>query len=224
VDNPYWEELQDKVHQSALHWDGNALMVGGPRMGDDGHLDFGDGIERVMLRERCVHQYAWTITDPETVEWVASFVNGGVVDPMAGTGYWAYLLAQLGISVVCYDLNPGEGNTWHPDHKPWFPVNQMDGAEAVTTYPDRTLLLAWPPYNEPVGADILGAYRGHRVIYIGEHGGCTGDSRMFDILDTAWVEVAAHRPVTWWGLHDVITIYDRAGSEKEKEIEMQEVS
>ncbi|BCZ25284.1 hypothetical protein MTY59_51390 [Mycobacterium senriense] len=33
--------------------------------------------------------------------------QGGLLDPIAGTGYWAYLLTQLGVDVVCYDLNPG---------------------------------------------------------------------------------------------------------------------
>ncbi|MHA7648694.1 hypothetical protein ACX9NE_00985 [Mycobacterium sp. ML4] len=49
---------------------------------------------------------------------MARYAEGGLVDPMAGTGYWAYLLAQVGVDLVCYDANPGTAlttNGWHGD-------------------------------------------------------------------------------------------------------------
>jgi hypothetical protein len=68
------------------------------------------------------------------VAFVAKHARGGLVDPIAGTGYWAYLLAQVGVDVVCYDLNPGTAlvtNTWHGADL-YAGVDVKDGAAAVT--------------------------------------------------------------------------------------------
>jgi hypothetical protein len=65
------------------------------------------------------------------VAFVGKHAQGGLVDPMAGTGYWAYRLAQVAVNVV------------------------LDGAEAVALRPDRTLFLSWPPFAQDVGARIL---------------------------------------------------------------------
>jgi hypothetical protein len=47
-------------------------------------------------------------------------------------------------------------------------VCAKDCADAVALYPARTLFLSWPPHERDVGARILMAYKGERVIYIGE--------------------------------------------------------
>jgi len=38
----------------------------------------------------------------QSVAFVTKHAQGGLVDPMAGTGYWAYLPAQVGVNVVCW--------------------------------------------------------------------------------------------------------------------------
>jgi hypothetical protein len=54
------------------------------------------------------------------------------------------------------------------------------------------------------------AYKGKRVIYIGDgHGGATGDDQMHLILDNDWSEVDSRRPVQWWGQHESVTVYVR---------------
>jgi hypothetical protein len=169
---------------------------------------------RAPNRQLLVRKYCWTIPDPETLTFVAKHAHGGLVDPIAGTGYWAYLLAQLGVDVVCYDLNPGADlstNGWHGEvlH---VGVSAKDCAEAAALHPDRTLFLSWPPHGQDVGARILVAYKGNRVIYIGDGpGGATGDDRMHRILDTDWTEVDCRQPVQWWGQHDRVAVYERGG-------------
>src|ERR1700677_4623403 len=93
---------------------------------------------------------------PDAVPCVAKHAQGGLVDPIAGTGYWAYLLAQVGVDVVCYDLNPGTAlttNGWHGDDL-YAEICAKDGAEAVAVHPDRTLFLSWPPYDQDVPAPL----------------------------------------------------------------------
>jgi hypothetical protein len=142
-------------------------------------------------RQNLVRKYCWTIPDPDTVAFVAKHAQGGLVDPIAGTGYWAYLLAQVGLDVVCYDQNPGTAlvtNGWHGEDL-YAGVRARDGAEAVAQHPDRTLFLSWPPFQQDVGTRILMSYKGKRVIHIGEDEGHTGDDELRRILDSDWTEV-----------------------------------
>lgn len=76
------------------------------------------------------------------------------------------------------------------------------------------MLLSWPPYSASAGNDIIRAYGGRRIIYIGEgEFGCCGDDKMWTTLGNFWEEVATHRPIQWFGLHDYITVYERRALE-----------
>jgi hypothetical protein len=203
VDNPYWTEVRDSVTAGDFPWEGPCVA----RFRFDMLGDKDPGVE-TLDRHEFVGKYSWSIPDPVSLDFVAQHVVGGAVDPLAGTGYWAYLLGQLNVDVTCYDLQPGS-NPWHRDEALWTEVVEMDGADAAAKHADRTLILAWPPYGEDVGTRVLRAYRGERVIYIGELNGCCGDDDMLDELDENWEAVAQRAPVQWWGLHDRITVYER---------------
>lgn len=206
LDNPYWEAVREHIKPSFFALDEHSPgQVARPYLGPDYDAD----PTTLPDRQRLVSQYSWSITDPDSLAFVAKYSDGRLVDPIAGTGYWGSLLGQLGVDVVCYDIAPGD-NLWHKSAPLHMLVQVMDGAAAVAQHADRTLLLAWPPYSEPVGDKILTAYPGQRVIFMGEdEGGCTGDENMFALLAKGWVPVARHTPVQWFGLHDEITVYDR---------------
>ena len=205
IDNPFWETVKDCVETDSFR--GNPV-VGEFRL--DRSVE--ESMSRAPNRQLLVRKYCWTIPDPDTVAFVARHAHGGLVDPIAGTGYWCYLLAQVGIDVVCYDLNPGTAlvtNGWHAEDL-YAEIGAKDCAQAVALHPDRTLFLSWPPHGQDVGARILMAYKGKRVIYIGEgRGGGTGDSEMHVILDRDWTEVDSRQPVRWWGVNDRVTVHER---------------
>jgi hypothetical protein len=212
--NPYWDDVRDHAKPGEWPWE-RGLQI--ERFNFRENLQY----EPVLDRNEFVARYAWTVTHPETVAFVAVHcLADGLVDPMAGTGYWGYVLGQVGVDVASYDQYPPhtespKGNPWHVGATCWVSVEKMDGTDAVRKHPGRVLFLAWPPYSQRAGEDILRAYEGHKVIYIGESGGgCTGDEGLHDLLNAEWHPVAEHRPVQWWGLHDDITVYER-GSEKE---------
>jgi hypothetical protein len=215
--NPYWDEVKEHAKPSDSPWD-RGLQI--ERFSLTKFAEDHEPYTPVLHREEFVTRYAWTVTHPETVAFVAVHcLADGLVDPMAGTGYWGYMLGQVGVEVASYDLappddrNPG-GNPWHKEGGCWVPVERMDGVDSVRKHPDRVLFLAWPPYSQSTGENILRAYEGHKVIFIGEgNGGCTGDEGLHDLLEAEWHEVACHRPVQWWGLHDRITVYERGAEE-----------
>jgi hypothetical protein len=204
--NPYWDAVRDLVNVEKYHsWESPSRQIGGAARW------------REMLgRHDLVDRYAWTITAPDTVAFVAEHVGPAVIDPLAGSGYWGHLLSQLGADVLCSDLNPPTGRpdaeqVWHSRSHPFCPVLAADAVDAVTVNGEgRTLLLSWPPYSDPTGARILDAYRGERFVFIGEGDyGCCGDDAMWSAILGGWHSVAEHRPVQWYGLHDYVTVYER---------------
>lgn len=202
--NAYWEAVRKHV--------GNDSLYGGPCVDTYGSItrDPGIRVDRTALTSR----YSWTVTDPTTVDFVVEHAGLAVVDPMAGSGWWAHLLIEAGVTAYASDKNPPDGtdaNHWHRDDT-HVPVARADVADAVELAGSQaTLLLSWPPMDD-AGYRGLKAYRGDRLIFIGEgDGGCTGDEVLFELLRDAWTEVAEHRPVQWYGLHDYVTVYDRNG-------------
>lgn len=156
-----------------------------------------------------VKEFAWTITAPHTVDFVSEHSTRHIHDPLAGTGYWAYLLRQKGHKVTAADIAPGN-NHWAS--KLWCDDIQTRDARASSYQagPNATLLLAWPPYESPIGYQAVRAFRGDRIIYIGEGcGGCCGNYAMFDELERSWREVDWHKPPQWEGIRDYVTVYKR---------------
>jgi hypothetical protein len=224
IDNPYWDAVKDFVRSQhpAL---GPGLTIGGGldevvRMRREGkrvslgEMFFGDVF---VLREQLVRRYAYTVTDPATLRFVADWASRGrLIDPLAGTGYWAATLEALGLDVLASDHKPpspqddgDDANFWHGGQTTFTRVQRCDGVEAVRTAgSNRTLLLSWPPMDA-TGYEILTHYDGDRVIHIGELGGCTGDDNLVAELVTHWHPIAKHRPVQWSGIRDQVLVLER---------------
>lgn len=189
----------------------------------DPYLPGPDGIGH--SRSELVQRYSWAIPSPATLDWLVTYLDGRrVVEIGAGTGYWAWLLGQHGVDVAAYDADPptASGNHWHCPKEgrdivgpgvEWAPVRRGNHRHLyLPDNRDRVLFLSWPPYSEPMGRDVLAAYRGDTVIYVGEdRGGCTGDDDMFALFDSDWrVDADCLDFVYWSGLHDRMTAYRRA--------------
>lgn len=160
-------------------------------------------------RDALCRKYAWAIPSPEALDRIAAL--GPIVEIGAGTGYWAYLLGEMGVDVLAYDINPpgpGSSNHYHKGVDPWTEVLQ-GGPEQAIYHPERTLLLCWPPYETPMAYEALRAYRGNTVVYIGEgEGGCTGDDSFHDLLHTEWTVEQFDIPTFDW-IHDSLHVCTR---------------
>ena len=71
------------------------------------------------------------------------------------------------------------------------PVSQNDPDDhSYINQEDRTLLLIWPPANEPMAAEVLRTYNGKWFVYIGEErNGANAEANFFDLLDQEYSEV-----------------------------------
>jgi hypothetical protein len=156
-------------------------------------------------------RYAWSIISPGDVDWIVEQLDGRpVVEIGAGSGYWAWQLAQAGVDVVAYDPHPPAADNQYCKHGPYAPV-AVGGPGAVTLHPDRALLMVWPPYGGAHAEEALRAYRGDLLLYAGEGwGGCTADDGFYELLDAEWVETSvSERHVSWSGIHCRLSAFRR---------------
>jgi hypothetical protein len=202
VENPLWEMIRHIP--GAPSWRGDRIEP-----------DFVHAVmtpeTRQLDRFNLCARFSWSIPSPGDMRWLARLLDGrGVVEIGAGSGYWAWQMVQVGIDVLAYDPNlPGPDNRY-VKHELFHPVLPGDDRMAAH-YPDRALLLCWPPYSDSTAADALRAYGGDLLVYIGEpEGGCTGDDEFHKLLDSEWDEAGASPfHVTWSGIHCYMTAYRR---------------
>lgn len=222
IANPYWEEVKN-FPNSDLRWNKDRfepdpypyLME---RLADPKSL-----IENPpRTRSDLVRQYAWAIPSDETIEWLGERFKGQTfVEIGAGRGYWASLLAQVGILVYAYDMAPPNIESNHyfnkieiengaGDDTVFYPVVK-GGIESLTFHQSAVLFLCWPPYDDDFAAHTLRYYEGNTFVFVGEgHGGCTGNDEFFEELHKNWQEVEdCSHFVSWSGIHDHLTIYKR---------------
>lgn len=168
-----------------------------------------DFLRQFQARNDLVSKYAWAIPSEEALSAIVAF--SPLIEIGAGTGYWASLLHMLGADVLCFDTSPPEttSNHWHKGATHWHPVN-VGGPEVISKYPERTLFLCWPPYDDDMAIDCLRAYVGDAVVYIGEGaGGCTGNDAFHDTLSRGFQEEVTVDIPQYHGIHDCLTIYRR---------------
>lgn len=226
--NPYWDMVQ-KFPGNSIEQEYHHRWVPEPYPWKSASPEM-DG--KPVRRDDLCGKWAWSITDPASLQFVARVLGEKAVEIGAGTGYYASLLAQMGVDMICYDLYPPLHTGQNHYHSPR--TEKHDGLLGITRevffdvrsgnylmaaeYPDRTLFLCWPPYEDDMAFQTLQAYQGQRLVYIGEpDGGCTGDDQFFKLLAETWHLVESHTPVQWWGIHDVIEVYERGHVEEAAE-------
>ena len=240
IENPCWDYVQTVPADSSSY----IGIMGNGRFSPDQFAGLRDAISGssknyVDHRTWVTSQWAWAIPDPQVITFIVEWLAGrSVVELGAGSGYWAWLLAQSGVDVRAYDRAPiGHEDSWFKGTrgsrsaqstappKEWHPV--FEGDESVLALPenaDRVLFLCWPNYNSTFAYDALKAYQGDYVIYVGEgDGGCNGDDLFWMLVEGAtpwlddvvphieqeWDRDASCQMIQWSGIHDNLTIYKR---------------
>lgn len=206
-ENPYLDEWRRIYGPDASFYGGFGLNRTRQRIWDhpNKHLDC------FTKRDECVHTYAFSCPTPEAIDTIAK--HGPVVEIGAGTGYWAKLLRDRGVDVRAFDLKPpslqSTKNYWYKNIEPWSRV-EYGGAPTSNRFPERSLMLSWPPYGSPMASTALRNYYGDTLIYIGEsYGGCCADNKFFTCVEKEWTEVANVMLPQWEGLHDMLWVYQR---------------
>ena len=166
----YQERLQSRAGENPL-LDLVKILVGG-RV----HARFPaipEPLARVLdldgRRRELASRFSWAIPTEAALGLIGD--HGPLLEVGAGTGYWAALSRERGIDVRPTDADPA-GHTYHRDGQVWTEVQRSDAVDAVRTWPDRTLLICWPPPDDDAaGYAAVRAYAGDTVLYIGGGGG-----------------------------------------------------
>lgn len=185
----------------------NAYLTAYEKVLSEKSGSFSDYFSEDHYRDHLATEYAWAIPSDEAIQ--ALVEAGPIVEIGAGTGYWASLVAKAGGTIVAYDAHPPQSGTNPYRHRrAWFDVRE-GGPEKVTSHPQHTLFLCWPPYKSPMAHAALSAYTGKRVVYVGEFWGCTGDDAFHDLLSDQFEEGRYVKLPQWRGIHDAMMIFER---------------
>lgn len=221
--NPYWDAVaQVPADEITGQYEKRWVPSGYPPMSflDNirGTPDASEQIKDWYIkrgRSGLVQKYAWAIPNPAVLVWMIEALDGRpVVEMGAGTGYWAWLLEQLGVDIVAYDAHPPLQGENHYHCRDGVAGNQyveikIGGPDVLTNMGNHALFLSWPPYDTDMGAECLAAYPGDMLIEIGEgEWGCTANDAFYQAL-ADWQEVDSGPLVQWSGLHDRITLWRR---------------
>lgn len=143
--------------------------------------------------------------------------NMKIADVGCGSGYLASLLSMAGSKIVGVDLPEGAyGQKSGAFLDKWV---AMDGVLFMERFGHLfdAFILSWPPYEDPFGANVLERIKpGQIVLHQGEwRHGCTGDDRMFDLLENLFEEdkeagkrLSDTQP-RWPGIHDYWSVHRR---------------
>ena len=125
----------------------------------------------------------------EILRYGPKFVEAG-----AGTGHNAMVLEQHGADLLCYDAAPpdqGENEYFRETEHLQHPVRKnCPDDHSYVNQEGRTLLLIWPPIKEPMAEEVLKAYNGKWLVYVGEErNGANAEVNYFDLLEKDYFEV-----------------------------------
>lgn len=156
-------------------------------------------------------EYGWSVPSKEAIEELKEFVGGDqVVEIGSGHGLWAKLMQDIGIQVTPTDYFEGRGE-YTAKKDSFTEVEDLQNLEALQKYSGyNVLMMSWPPYDSPMANETLSAFKGNKLIFIGEgYGGCTADDDFFDQLEKEWERIKGIQIPKWEGIHDGIDIWVR---------------
>lgn len=170
--------------------------------------------ERFFLKLR--EQYAYSALSPAVLDIVARY--SPLVELGAGNGYTSSLLQRMGADLVPLDAYPvEEGNNWffntrfglpRKGSQSWTKIYK-GGAEELSQYQDRALLLCWPARSR-MAVDALDNFTGCTTILIADKT-CCGNPAFYKKLKNDWQLELCIDTESWNACHqEVLEVYTRA--------------
>jgi len=157
-------------------------------------------------REECTDRGMWAIVDKVWTKQLADWIGGrGVLEIMAGAGWLAKALSDYGVNIIATDS--GGWDKRHSKMKLLFPIEKLEGGQAIKKYQNAEILLvSWPPYGDHTICKICKEWGGLRpIIYIGEgYIGCNAPSEFFD--NFASEKSINFSLMSWPTIHNCVSI------------------
>jgi len=112
-----------------------------------------------VLGQPLCSKYAWAIPNERALNILAEF--SPLIEVGCGKGYWAGLLRQMGVDIICYDKKRSS-NAW---------TNVEVGGPKVlrkAIAQERTLFLCYPDDSTNLAMQCLENFSGEYIIHVGE--------------------------------------------------------
>lgn len=169
-------------------------------------------VNQHRVRDAYIQRFGFAVPTMEALAAIAE--HEPILEVGAGAGYWAHELEQRGVDIIATDPKTGRYNHASEGGGHWdqtfTEVVEVGGQEAIELYPNRALLIIWPDYGEPWPADVLEAYPGDVVCYVGEGPmGCTADERFHKLLGDRYEQAGVVDLPQFEGIHDHLQIWTR---------------
>ncbi len=153
----------------------------------------------LAFKAAVARHFSWAIPTARSMELIATFTDR-VVEIGAGSGYWAWMMSQAGISVRAFDACPPEA-LWHPV--------RVGDERSIEKHRSRTLFLCWPPSGMPMASNALDLYRGRHLIFVGEWGHGCADSKYFAAVRRDFDLVGGDSIPQWFMRDDRLMVFER---------------
>jgi hypothetical protein len=144
-------------------------------------------------------QFSWAVPTDEAIDVIAAHVSR-VVEIGCGSGYWAWLMRQAGVTVAAVDVRL-PAVAWHPIER--------DSELASARHPDKALFLCWPPWGTTMADRALASYAGPCVIYVGEWNRGSGTPGFFARLARDFAMIAHVQIPQWYMRTDSLMVFRR---------------
>ncbi len=163
--------------------------------------------EEVKKQKRLefINKYSYAIPNAEAIRTIANY--SPLIEIGAGHGYWAYLLEEAGADIIAFDDYSWFGKTVLDGEKFYINVEKANH-KIVKGYPERNLLLCWPPPFNDMAYKCVKAFKGQYLIYIGEdYKGCTANDKFHEYVYEHFKTAGQLEIPTWPDFYDKLFIY-----------------
>lgn len=168
-----------------------------------------DSMLSFAIREPFINLLSFSVPCEEALTAITNFVGSSrIVEYMAGSGYWAWLLEKyFGRDVICVDNHSGHWNV--TKDRAFMPIISGDTRD-IEPPEEATIMMAWIPNESDQAIPLLKKmHRGQKFIYIGEPGGCTDSDNTQAFLDKYFTDISSVPIPQFYGIHDVCYFYEK---------------
>lgn len=160
--------------------------------------------DRQVKRDRFNEMFSWSVPSKELIDEITRLSNDTILSLGSGRAFIERLVQSKGGKIVATDIGTSGGYYNDLESGTFMDVESIGYKDALKKYSDsKTLLMSWPPQDDPMAVTALKEFKGDFVVYIGEgQGGCTATDEFFDEVRKSWDLVKKIEIPRWSEIYD----------------------